>query len=290
MFLHSFAKLSVLFIVLNSSMGAAVDLMPQEGIIEMNKLSFSPMGTVGRIYASIAGNVVAKADLNGIDAVLLPVSGPLGTEVVWSNSLTTAIIRTKLDGTGNYDLKGHYISFTIPPAITEVNKVHFNPMSGVGKIYATLNGRVVAATELNGSDAALVSVTGPKGEIVVWSNSINAETMKTVLDGTGDYDLKGHYIVFTAKQSLPITEINKVHFEPMSYEGKIYASINGRVVAKAELNGSDAAQVSVTGPLGTVVVWSNSITSETIRTKLDGTGDYDGKGHYVKFAVEASPQ
>jgi hypothetical protein len=66
--------------------------------------------------------------------------------------------------------------------------------------------------------------------------------------------------------------------------GVISAAIDGKLVGQAKLDGRDAGLVSVSGPYGSKVVWSNNLNSQTFVTILDGTGEY-GAGHYVVFKI-----
>jgi hypothetical protein len=191
-----------------------------------------------------------------------------------------------------------------PPQITEFNKVHIADENGnflTGSIVATMNGQSLTKVELNGQDSAVVTVTGALGSKVLWSNSLTGDTFETILDGKGDYDGRGHYVVFKVQgipdvpnlppELPPVTEVNKVHINDGNgrmVPGIIAATINGQTVAKVELNGKDAALAQVTGPFGSKVVWTNNLSSETFETILDGKGDY-GQGHYVIFKAKSDP-
>ena len=192
-----------------------------------------------------------------------------------------------------------------PPQITEINKVQITDENGfflTGSISATIDSQSVAKAELNGQDAALVTVAGALGSKVLWSNSLTGETFETILDGKGDYDGRGHYVAFKV-QSIPdvpnlppelppVTEINKVYITDGNGKflpGVLTASINGKTVGKSELTGKDAGLVTVTGAIGSTVIWSNSLNKDIFETILDGKGDYGERGHYVIFKVAGSP-
>lgn len=198
---------------------------PQE-ISETNKVHISDDNgnfVAGVISATIDGQVVAKFEVNGQDARIGDVKGKLGAKVTWSNSVDSQTFETILDGKGDYDGRGHYVTFKVKtfidvpdvpttqpeqpkpeqPPVTELNKVHINDANGrfmPGVISAAIDGKLVGQAKLDGRDAGLVSVSGPYGSKVVWSNNLNSETFVTILDGRGDYG-SGHYVVFKIVQN-----------------------------------------------------------------------------------------
>ncbi len=254
----------------------------QEIVEEINKISFKSLVGSAYVSAYMSGKLLGSTVLRGQDASNMTISGPKGSVVYWRNNLTTEVFKTVLDGKGDYDGRGDYVTFSYSnEIIEEVNKVHFTPISDKGTIRAYVKRKLFAEAELNGQDASIVKVSGPKGSYVIWRNSLTGQSRTTVLDGKGEYDGRGHYISFSTKI---IEETNKVSVYPMSKKGTVTAHVSGQTPVIAELDGKNASIVTVKGPEGSIVYWRHSSDSkQIIRTVLDGKGDYDDRGHYISF-------
>lgn len=128
--------------------------IPAPAITEVNKVDISDgNGNLmpGIISASINGQVVGKADLNGEDAGQIQVTGPKGSKVLWSNSLNGDRFETVLDGAGEYDGRGHYITFQwLDFVVASVNPGEYQTPQVVALSNQTPGSQIVYS--LDGSD------------------------------------------------------------------------------------------------------------------------------------------
>jgi hypothetical protein len=118
------------------------------------------------------------------------------------------------------------------------------------------------------------------------------------IDGNGSIDIEDINLI-RARLGQNVAKPNvredfKVHLSDTNgkfVSGVIYASINGQMVTKIELNGKDLGITSVSGPVNTKIVWSNNLNSDVFETILDGKVDYDARGgNYVEFKVPVKPE